>query len=67
MSSEGGMKVDDMKHIEVRNGRLFWMDNEVVTKQQVSLRAYEAVLATIATMAAVTAALWPILIHFEVV
>ena len=67
MSSEGGMKVDDMKHMEVRNGRLFWMDNEVVTKQQVSLRAYEAVLATIATMAAVTAALWPILIHFEVV
>lgn len=65
--SSGGMKLQDTKQMEVRNGRLYWNGDEVVTKQKVSLRTYEAVLATIATLATVTAALWPILIHFEIV
>jgi hypothetical protein len=55
----GGFSVND-------RGRLLWNGEEVVTKQRITLRWFELLLATIATIATVASALWPIIDHFWV-
>lgn len=56
----GGFEVDDA------DGRLYWKGQGVVLEQRISLRPFELGLATIASLATLTAAVWPILLHFKV-
>ncbi|MCX5579457.1 hypothetical protein [Kaistia terrae] len=54
---------NDIKKMHVKDGKLFWDGKEVMTKQVVSLRWFELVLATTVAVSTVATAIWPIALH----
>lgn len=59
-----GMKWDDFDRMHVEDGKLYWDNKEVLTKQVISLRWYELCLATVAAIGTFISAAWPIALHF---
>jgi hypothetical protein len=54
----------DRMGIRPADSTLFWDGRPLVTKGSVNLEGWSLVLAGIATAATVTAALWPVIVHF---
>ncbi|MFI5409123.1 hypothetical protein [Kaistia sp. UC242_56] len=65
MAKDGkGMAWSDFNDMSVKDGKLFWDGKEVATKQIVSLRWIELILATVVAISALVTAVWPIALQF---
>lgn len=65
MAKSSQMTIGQMSGFHVDDkGKLLWNGEEVVTKQRVTLRWFELLLATLATVATIVSAGWPIVDRF---
>lgn len=60
-----GISLEDFDKMHVDGGKLYWDNKEVVTKQVISLRPFELLLAFTAAVGTLLSALWPIALHFH--
>ena len=58
--------LDNMEFMEVEGDKIFWRGHEIKVQKQVSLGAFERILAGLAALATVIAAAFPIAVHFKI-